>query len=174
MKSIVLKRILAFLIDWVIILIYAFLLFVVVNFFRENSDSNILISPLRGQLVGFLSLTVPAILYFVLSENSVLQATTGKRILGLKVTNISDEKASASQLLIRNLLKLGPWEIAHFGVHWLMYYTNQNLDPPNWVMLVLIIAQLLVLIYFAWIFSNSDKRTIYELASGTKVKMVGN
>ena len=175
MKSIRITRIFAFIIDCTIILVYAGSLFGIVSFFQNNAEQTIpLLSPIKGQLVGFLTLTLPAFLYFVLSENSDLFATTGKRIVGLKVVNVKDEKASVKQLLIRNILKLGPWEIAHFGVHWIIYYSNQNIEPPFWVMMALVIPQIIVVIYFISTFYNKDSRTWYEIASGTKVIRDGN
>ena len=175
MKSIRLTRIFAFIIDCTIILIYAGSLFGIVTFFQNNAEPNIaLLSPIKGQLISFLTLTVPAFLYFVLLENSALYATTGKRILGLKVVNTNDEKASVKQLLIRNLLKLGPWEIAHFGVHWIIYYSNQNIEPPFWVMIALVVPQIIVIIYFVSLIYSKDARTLYERASGTKVIRDGN
>jgi uncharacterized RDD family membrane protein YckC len=175
MNSIVLKRGLAFFIDWFIILIYAGLLFGIVTFFQNNSGQQFIqSSPIKGQLIGFLILTIPVLIYFVLHEYSAKQATTGKRILGLKVVNIQNEKASFKEVLLRNVLKFAPWEIAHVGVHWIVFYTNQNMDPPHWVMVVLIVPQVMVLIYFVSIFLNKENRTLYELISGTKVISVEN
>ena len=175
MKSIRNQRLFAFFIDCTIIMIYAGSLFGIVTLFQNGADQNIpLLSPVKGQLIGFLTLTLPAYLYFVLLENSALFATTGKRIMGLKVVNEKDEKATVKQILIRNLLKLGPWELAHFGVHWIIYYTNLNIAPPIWVMMALVIPQIIIVIYFISMFYNKDSRTFYEIVSGTKVIRDGN
>ncbi len=48
-------------------------------------------NPLVGDLIAFLTLVLPAILYFTLQESSSTQATWGKRKAGLIVVNEKGE-----------------------------------------------------------------------------------
>ena len=109
------------------------------------------------------------ILYFTLQENSRSQASLGKRVLKLKVTDQALSPATLGQLLVRNLLKFLPWEIAHFGVHQVIYYNRQSAESPARIWIALILAQVLALIYLVGIFLSRDHRALYELCSGTRV-----
>ena len=109
------RRLIAYGIDIMIIGGYAVLLFKVTTEIQLTYDiSTIGMSPLEAQLVGLLTLTIPAFLYLILSEKSSKGATIGKRLMALRVV-VKDEQQRTKSILIRNAFKLVPWEIAHFG-----------------------------------------------------------
>lgn len=88
--SIVIKRLKAFTIDYFIILIYIGLLLgatlLISRIFQLKLDS---VNPVIGELIAFATLTLPVILYFMLSENSKYAGTIGKRKFGLHIVNKS-------------------------------------------------------------------------------------
>jgi uncharacterized RDD family membrane protein YckC len=160
----------AFIIDYVIILIYIGMLLgtslLVSRVFKLKSDD---LSPVAGELIAFVTLTLPVILYFTLSENGKYAGTIGKRKWGLHVISKSLTIASLGQLLIRNCIKFLPWELAHFFIFQLFYFNSTNKTTPGWVLTGLITSQLLAIIYLLFIFFNKNNRSIYELFSQTRV-----
>ena len=160
MKSLILKRIIAFAIDYILILIYGTVLyFITIQFGAKN------LSPIEGQIVGFVSLTLPVFLYFYLTENSLQHATLGKRIQKIRV-NTSNQQSS---VLKRNFIKFLPWEIAHIGVHWISYFSNHSINPPLWVWIVLIVPQITVLYYMISILRSKGKGSLYDDFAKTEV-----
>jgi uncharacterized RDD family membrane protein YckC len=59
--------------------------------------------------------SLPLVIYFAAMESSQLQATVGKLILGLKVTDLSGNRISFSRALGRELAKLVPAFILCIG-----------------------------------------------------------
>lgn len=112
--TIILRRILAFFIDFLLLAAYAGLLFffvspVVQPWFTSSAQ--------QAELVGFLLLTLPFVLYFVVSEASAWSGSLGKCLLSLRVLdNNNKKKISISQSLKRSILKFLPWELAHFAI----------------------------------------------------------
>jgi len=144
------KRVLAFAFDYVLVGLYAFGLYVLVTMsgLDKSIGGFIAHAPFRGQLVGFLLLTLPVVFYFVSLEKSSQGATLGKRILRLRVLVDTRGRDAGKAVLIRNVLKFLPWEIAHFGVHQLMYFEGYEPETPLWVWTALILPQLVMFIYF--------------------------
>lgn len=112
------KRMLAFALDYLVILAYIAALAAVtlgVNWvfgklgyaltFPEN--------PLLGELIAFITLILPVILYFSLQESAPGGATWGKRKIGIRVVNASGSSLTRKQALVRSLVKLLPWQTAH-------------------------------------------------------------
>ena len=168
--TIVVKRLKAFLIDYVIILTYLGILLLtsllISRIFQIGVDKG---SPVLGQLIAFVTLTLPVILYFTLSENGKYAATVGKRKFGLCVVSKSFTKASLWQLLLRNCIKFLPWELAHFFIFRLFYFNSTGTIVPAWVLAGLIGSQLLAILYLLYIIFSKSKRSIYELFSNTRV-----
>ncbi len=158
----IIKRVIAYFIDILIILLYAFALMqitIAIGF------DNIIEGPIEGQVVGLISLTIPAFLYLYLSESGKWKATLGKKIMGLQI-----EAAKNSDVLIRNILKMLPWEIAHTGVHWML--NGGNLDDISMIIWVLLILpQVLVLLYAFGLVRTNGKQTLYDQWAGTEVEL---
>lgn len=171
MNKKVLLRLLAFFIDWLIILVYAGLLFgitILITTRFNISFSDITISPQMGHLIGFITLTLPVILYFTLTESGLKHGSLGKQILKLKVYDKELKNPKFINILVRNLAKFAPWELAHLGVHWAMFYIRQNTIIPVWVWITLITPQLIMALYLLIALINKKNRTIYELISKTR------
>ncbi len=160
------KRVVAFLIDYLILGCYACALAVCVLQMRWHERVD---SPWASLAIGFLSLTLPVILYFTLMENGRKQSTIGKRAMRLVVMSASHKKATLAQLAIRNMLKFLPWEIAHIGVHWAYSYGRQSVNPPLWVWIPLAVSQVLAVAYLIGIAFSANQQGPYELASRTRV-----
>lgn len=169
MDSIFFRRVLAFFIDYIIIIVYAILLFLVSNFLKNTF--NIILSfnsPFKNQVLSFFLLTLPVFLYFFLSEKGAYKATFGKRLLALEVVNRENDKGG---IFIRNFLKLLPWEIAHTGVYHIIYSNQQQQEISLWVWCALIIPQIIVLFYFTSILATKGTKSIYDNLAKTMVTL---
>ncbi len=162
----VLKRFLAFFIDYIIIISYAILLFKVTILSSETFNFNLeTINPIKSQFISFLTLTIPVILYSVLTERSSKKGTIGKWVTGICI------EAEKKHILKRNILKYLPWEFAHTGVHWIYFYANKNAEIPSWIWVVLIIPQLIIVVYIITIIYTKGESSAYDKFSSTKIKL---
>ena len=162
MSKLILNRILAFGIDYLIIIGYGVVLFAITTTIGVVS-----LSPLEGQIVGFISLTLPVYLYFYLMEKSSLAATLGKRVMNISVQTQTENIRYG--VLFRNILKFLPWEIAHLGVHWIIYYSGIGEATPIWVWVALILPQVIVLGYILSIVFYEGESSLYDKIANTKI-----
>lgn len=163
------KRLKAFLIDFFIILAYVGFLYVVtISFYRIFPHLLKKIGPVSEQILGFICLALPVILYFTLMENSKYKATIGKRKFNLQTVSKNLSKANFDQLLLRNFVKFLPWILAHFFVFRWFDFMRNNIPPPIWVSEGLIMSQALAVVYLILLFTNNH-RNIYEILSSTIV-----
>lgn len=160
-------RFFAFTIDFGIIVLYAILLFAVTRLYFDIRQADL--NPYFGQLIGFLTLTLPVITYSYLTEKGNWKATIGKRVLNLIV--LTPENKTNKSILIRNLLKYLPWELAHTGVHWIIYFESVGRDIPIWAWIILIVPQVLVFVYFISIILSKGQSSVYDRISGTRLHL---
>jgi uncharacterized RDD family membrane protein YckC len=169
-ESIMVTRIKAFAIDYLIILVYIGLLFATTLLISRlfNVDLND-IDTLTAELTGFLTLTLPVILYFSFTEAGRHAGSVGKRKFNLKVVSVKNGKAGIFQTLLRNAVKFLPWELAHLFIYQLSYFSRIDIEPPRWILYGLISAQTAAIVYLLFILIRKDHRSVYELISSTKV-----
>lgn len=163
--NLIIKRILAFVLDYFVIITYAIILFFLSNLLLKDIKIN---SLFYNQLLSFSTLTLPVFLYFYFSEKSYWKATFGKRLLKIKVDTFDTEKPK--NIFLRNFIKFLPWEIAHIGVYQIFYYENNNVETPFFVWILLITPQIVVLIYFISIIRKKGKSGFYDRISNTEIK----
>src|SRR5699024_8542939 len=102
----------AFLLDYVVIVIYAifivgYISFVVQTYLKTLFSS----SPLTAELTGFLMMTLPVSLYFIMCECSKWQGTLGKRKMGIRVVDDLGRRIGIGRSAFRTAIKFLPWEI---------------------------------------------------------------
>jgi uncharacterized RDD family membrane protein YckC len=164
------KRILAFMIDCVVIVVYAAILFAVTMILSQAGMVTLgSVHPVTGQLIGFCTLTLPVILYCIIFEAGQRHATIGKRILKIEVT--ADE-ITTGQIIVRNIIKFLPWECAHAGVLWINYIKTP--DTPLWIWFLLIVPQIAVVAYTMSVVAAKGSRSLYDMIAGTRVRQVVN
>ncbi len=162
MNNLLIRRITAFSIDYVLILFYAGLLFLLSLLYQNISNKELGDpGPLNGQLIGFFLLTLPVFLYFLLSEKSKQKGTIGKRISKIQVEFADNKTGATRQLFVRSFLKFLPWEIAHTGVHWVLFYSRNNEQTPIWVYTLLIIPQVVMIFYFITIIMTKGNSSFF-------------
>lgn len=156
-----LKRILASAIDFATLSLYGLMLYLVFSGF------SISLNVWEAQTLGFCTLTVPVFSYFYISERSAYRATLGKRLMGLQVVSETSDKP---RVLLRNVLKFLPWELAHTGVYQAIYGANEGQDPGWGTWFLLIAPQVIVLGYFMGLWYYKGERSFYDVFAKTRVR----
>ncbi|MEX2344756.1 MAG: RDD family protein [Balneolaceae bacterium] len=162
-----LKRTVAFFIDYFIFMIWLAALFFLSTVLNRVVPFHSLMESSYGfrHSISFLTTTLPLITYFILMERSRKQASVGKVVLGFRVAHTDGGRAPLKCLVIRNVIKFLPWEMAHTIIHLNpALFTSEN----NMIWL-LIIPQGIMLLYAAMIVIRKDNRSIYEILSRTCV-----
>jgi uncharacterized RDD family membrane protein YckC len=138
-------RIYAFLVDYLVIVGYSiFVLGTISVIFRESMKHLFSSSPLTAELAGFLFITLPVSLYFIIGESSKSQGTLGKRKMGILVADDSGQRIRIGRSACRTAIKFFPWEVAHFGIWHLMLPSDIS---ENTVLIILAAVNLVILIY---------------------------
>lgn len=166
------KRILAFGIDWFLILIYGSLLFGAVILFAGEVKVSNPYNVARLQALGFVSLTLPVLIYFIASEY-FWGASVGKRIMRLQLVTPEHQRPKLGQVVLRTCIKFLPWELAHFCVHHLVAAGIEKRDPSAMVMVLLIGVYVLAGYYLLTMFRGEGRRTLYDRLAGTQVVAIG-
>ncbi len=111
-RAVAVRRLLAFAMDWLIVVLWGGLLFGAVMIATSGNPSRPE-NPWKAQAIGLLTMTLPVTLYFALCESSAMRASLGKRILGLVVSRETGERLVFESALLRNAVKFVPWECGH-------------------------------------------------------------
>ena len=159
------RRIGAYIIDYCVILIWmaALASMAEAGWVRiEGSGSEDFLARASLQAQAFVLLTGPVILYFTICERSHWRGTIGKRLTRLQV-----EPRSFPKIILRNVLKFLPWEMAHTAI-WFGSYAPL-VTPPNafgWTLISVSVG--LSLLYLTGLFVGSG-RPLYDRLAGTSV-----
>ena len=186
MKTTLIKRIQAYLID----LCFLFIAVFVFNLFSPSIDFNDKINILNSDfilnninfseyltqvggiykeidksniLINILNV-IYIILYFVIFPYYNKGQTIGKRILNIKVRSMGNREASIKQLFIRSLIIT--------GLLYLLLMLIALFLPFNYFILISIFGLLqiiLIIICMVMVFVRKDKRGLHDLISGTRV-----
>jgi uncharacterized RDD family membrane protein YckC len=122
-----------------------------------------------AQLLGFVVLVLPVGIYLFVTESSARQATVGKRALRLRVVAGDGSRPPAWRILVRTIVKLLPWEIAHFFVwHTVAAASGDGVFPP-WLIVGLVVADVLPVAYVLTVLIEPRRRGPHDLVAGTRV-----
>lgn len=161
------RRVIAYYIDCVFIFIFAVCLGGSVFTLQKMLGLRLTQSVMMGHIIAFVTLTLPALLYFAMTESSEKQASFAKRFLKLRVQTLSGQKASFNKALVRAVILLLPWEMAHIAI----WYGSPEpfITPPDiWALCLMIGAQLMLVLYFFFALA-SPRRSIAERLSGLEI-----
>ena len=114
----------------------------------------------------FLVISLPMWLYFILSESGPRQATLGKSLLGLKVTDMDGNRLTVATAAWRTACKLAFFEIGHLS----FLFPTPLFDEPEpsfRVGFVILIA--LMLVYFAVTLVTPRHQSLHDLIVKTQV-----
>ncbi|GLQ19883.1 RDD family protein [Algimonas porphyrae] len=159
-----LRRIAAYLVDYIVILLWLGLIFsaAMLGLIGIN-DPDVWTGADRwiAQAQAFLMVTLPVYLYFTISESRGRKATPGKRLLGLTVDG------TPLQIMQRNLVKFLPWEVAHTAI-WHGMPLPAASEPTPLGLTLMCLSMAAAGLYIISLFIGSG-RTPYDRISGTQV-----
>jgi uncharacterized RDD family membrane protein YckC len=125
--------------------------------------------PWLFDLIAFVTLVLPVILYFSVQEAAASQATWGKRRAGLRVTAVDGGRLNLRRSLLRSGLKFLPWQIVHTSLFHIPGWPVAPTSPPGWVVAGFAVAYVLAGIYLVGLFVPSSRRTLYDRLAGARV-----
>lgn len=167
-------RVLALLLDYAIILGWmAVLALTTIAFYVTTGElfNWLHLGTAGAQVLGFLLLVLPVGIYLFATEASSRHATVGKRALHLHVVEASTGgRPSRARVLVRTVVKLLPWEIAHFAVWNIVgLVAVEDFDFPAWLLIIVVIADVLPVLYIVTVAAQKDRRGPHDLVAGTRV-----
>lgn len=161
------KRILAFFLDYLVIVMYGiFVVGTISILFRSMMTSLFSVSPVTVEITGFILMTLPVSLYFILCECSRWQGTWGKKKIGIRVVDNVGQRIGLGRATIRTFIKFLPWVVAHFGIWQLMLPSRFS---ELTIIVILTIVNLIILIYLVTPLTNKKRKNIYDWIAGTVV-----
>jgi len=159
------KRFLALFLDYLIILCYMAALFGVNMFiYLVILDGTPRFDELGMNLIS-LTLIVPVLLYSIIMEASKKHATVGKLKMKISVASVKKGPVKPWQIIVRNLIKFLPWQLAHMAI-FRGFALNWNLIQPWNTTLTL--SNILPFVCIIVLFGR-DHRGLHDLAAGTVV-----
>ncbi|MEY8750637.1 RDD family protein [Alkalicoccobacillus gibsonii] len=160
-------RLKAFMYDYILIICYLALLAVVNLFVFPSLQTFFAGSLVIAQLTGFLMVTLPISLYFILSDSTLFGQSFGKKKANIRVVDRHGKSVSIFRLTIRTIIKFLPWELSHFLVYRLMYIGEDSVPLPYTLIGILIYA--LMFMYIGTALFTKKKQSMYDLLMRTFV-----
>lgn len=163
MNSFAFRRVVAFLIDCTVAVVWGCVLFGAV-YLATGGEFFVPGGVLRAEALSFGTMTLPFALYFAVCESGARQATWGKRRLGLKVERLDGSRLSFGAALARVLIKFVPWELAHLGLN-VTFFGGEALEV--WTYVLMIASWLGVFVYAYLLYLN--RALPYDRVVGARV-----
>ena len=157
----------AFLFDYILIFAYIVLLIVISVFIFPPVQQLFIGSVVFAQFFGFLIITLPVSLYFIICDSKLVGQTWGKKKMGIRVVNNRGEAISVPQMIFRVVLKFLPWELSHYLVYRLMYLGDEPF-PLIYTVIGCVIYALMIAYILTAIFTKK-KQSLYDIIAKTYV-----
>lgn len=166
----IVRRTGAYLIDY-ILMVAAFVIlqsfiFLPLRTWMIGSDEWMKAGGVPLEIYTVLTISLPTWLYFAWSEQSTLQATIGKRVFRLFVTDIGGDRIAFSRAMLRTVIKLLPWELAHLTVN---LPTSMLFEPEPEFRFGLWIVFALLVLYPALVLLTRRHQSLHDLIAKTVV-----
>lgn len=163
MNSLLVKRPLAYFIDFMIIC-SACILPQLISFWLFNGvPFKSFTQPYHVYLWVLLTVSLPVWLYFILQEMSIKQSTIGKRIMHVKVTDKDNLRISKEKSFTRTFIKLLPWEISHAALLPIYFSKDPQLN------IGLYVANGFILVFIIYFIVKKGKTAIHDVLPNTRV-----
>ena len=171
------RRVVAFLFDYLLVLAYLGVLAAIGTAVTlgpwGDGWSRLLSSPVRMDLLAFVTTVFPVATYFAWSERSLRRASWGKHRMGLRVVTLDGGRISTGQAAIRAAAKFTPWQMAHTALLHIPGFPVAPQTPPVWTIWTLGGMWILVAVYLLGLTRVGGRRTLYDRLSGTRVIVEG-
>lgn len=162
-----LLRLKAFLLDYLLILIYLAMLFIIALFLVPSIRLLFQNSLIQAQIIGFILITLPVSLYFIITDSCIGKQSFGKKRAKIRVLNQKGESASVLQMSIRTIIKFLPWELSHFLAYRLVDLGDAAI-PFQYSLLGVLIYTLMFSYILSALFTKK-KQSLYDIISKTQV-----
>ncbi|NJN19514.1 MAG: RDD family protein [Oscillochloris sp.] len=110
--------------------------------------------------------SLPAWLYFILSDRSSAGMSPGKRLLNIQVRNHDGGRVSAGQAVVRTSIKLLPWELVHIFA-FAIAGDFSRFRPIQTFGVTL--ANLLIIVYLGVTIATRGRRSVHDYPAKTLV-----
>ena len=157
----------AFMFDYILIFSYLSLLVIVNVFIFPSLQTWFNGSLYIAQFAGFLMVTLPVSLYFIICDSVIGKQSYGKRKVGIKVVTNQGDSPSVIVSIVRVAFKFLPWELSHFLTYRLVSIGNAEVP-----LLYSSIGAIIYILIFAYILTaifTRKKQSIYDLITKTQV-----
>ncbi len=168
-----LRRLAAFLLDHLVILVYlttlAALGLALIRLGLMDRVAGILDAPWKGHALSLFLVTLPWVMYHASWEASPFAATPGKLLLGLQVRSAGGSPLSLERAVLRSLAKFAPWELTHTLIWRIPGWPGamETLPPTPTVGLALV--WVLVAAYLGSLILQGGRRAVYDHWAGTEI-----
>jgi uncharacterized RDD family membrane protein YckC len=122
-------------------------------------------SPWRVHLWVLATVSVPMLLWFTWRDRSPRAASPGAAWLGLAVVRVDGARLTWSSALVRNFLKLLPFELNHVALF--HGQVNDQFTATAWIGWIGAWGMVLVTVWLA--LRSPDRQTLHDRATGTVV-----
>lgn len=170
MNASFLLRFKAFIIDYIFILLYLVVLFIFSVFLFPSIQQLFTGSHFVAQLTGFLMVTLPISLYFIIFDSKIGKQSIGKRKAGIRVAGLNGEPLRIMHIAFRTILKFLPWELSHFLVYRFIYIGDGKV--PFTLSLLGGFIYILMFVYILTAIFTKKKQSLYDLLVKTQVVKV--
>ncbi|WP_174616066.1 RDD family protein [Virgibacillus ihumii] len=164
----VIKRMAAWFIDYLLIITYAALLFgiasiVYILFFDGLPDTG----RVADELIAFFTLVFPVFLYFFITESGIKHSTIGKRKMKIWIAATNGSSPTLFQVILRNVVKLLPWQVAHTFIFTGMH-NDWQISAFTWIIVVMF-CYVLTITSFLLLCFRKDHRAVHDILADTVV-----
>ncbi|MFS0576840.1 RDD family protein [Sporosarcina sp. 179-K 3D1 HS] len=167
MNATLLLRFKAFMIDYILIFVYLVALFLVSVFLFPSLQQLFTGSLVAAQFAGFVMVTLPVSLYFIISDSVIGGQSFGKKKMRIRVVDKKGNAPSVPRMIFRTALKFLPWELSHYLVYRLIYVGAG--EVPIHYYLVGVFIYVLMFAYILTTIFTKKKQSLYDLISKTQV-----
>jgi uncharacterized RDD family membrane protein YckC len=130
------------------------------------------LGPIGSELLYFLLLTFVVGIYLYKTESGPHRSTWGKRRMGIEVIATDGSVPKRTKILLRTVVKLLPWETAHFFIWQLMgviYRDGSDATPRPWIFVGMHAATAAAIVYVVMVLVTG--RGPHDAAAGTIVRL---
>lgn len=162
------KRLVAWLIDWVLVLAWACITAAVgVPLYLSGATAGL--GPIALNVISVVVLVAPVTVALAALESGRRQATIGKRMQRLVVTDAATgSRLSFPRALGRNVLKIAlPWAVGHAAVFGMVATAAADAAPP-WIWVLTALAYVVPVVYVVTLFMGAGA-TPYDRAARSHV-----
>lgn len=160
-------RLKAFIVDYLLIFGYLLLVMIVSMFLIPSLQELFQASRLTAQVTGFLLVTFPVSLYFIITDSRICKQSFGKRKMRIHVVDANNRPISVIRAIFRTALKFLPWELSHFMAYRMIYLGNGDVQLLDYLIGGLIYT--LILLYILMAVFTKNKQSLYDRLAKTYV-----